>query len=306
MLWLTWRQHRSQVLITAALLAALGLFLLINGMGNADVVARLKSDQNALEAALGDRFRLVNNVLTWLPLAPALIGLFWGAPMLAKEFEKGTHRLAWTQSVSLRRWLAVKLGVLSTLVVLAGLAFGTMNSAWLATFEGSSRAERFGNVGMFVVTGVLPAAWWLFAFVVGAAAGAVFRRITPAFAVTLGVVIAAILSLFLFHVRENYATPERLVLDDPARSAPPNDSLIVSSQMIDADGRVIPEQDVFFECGPNRVCGISQNDPDLRQVYYYHPADRYWRFQWTESALLLAATLALGAVAVGRTARSRN
>jgi hypothetical protein len=100
--------------------------------------------------------------------------------------------------------------------------------------------------------------------------------------------------------------PSGWVLDDPARFAPPNDPLIVSSQLIDADGRVIPEQEVFFECGPNRVCGISQNDRNLRQVYYYyHPADRYWRFQWTESALLLAATLALGAVAVGRTARSR-
>jgi hypothetical protein len=303
MLWLTWRQHRSQVLITAALLAALGLFLLINGIGNAELTERLRSNQDALEAALGDRFRLVNNILTWLPLAPALIGLFWGAPMLAREFEKGTHRLAWTQSVSLRRWLAVKLGVLSALVVLAGLAFGAMVSAWLATFEGSSRAERFGNVGMFVVTGVLPAAWWLFAFVVGAAAGAVFRRITPAFAVTLAVVIAAILSLFLFRVRENYATPERLVLTDPIQSAPPNNSMIVRSETIDASGRVIPESEVYADCAPNRPCVIER--PDLRQVFYYHPADRYWRFQWTESALLLAATLALGAVAVGRTTRSR-
>jgi hypothetical protein len=33
---------------------------------------------------------------------------------------------------------------------------------------------------------------------------------TGVFAVTLAVVIAAILSLFLFHVREHYATPERL------------------------------------------------------------------------------------------------
>jgi hypothetical protein len=178
-----------------------------------------------------------------------------------------------------------------------------MNSAWLATFEGSSRAERFGNVGMFVVTGVLPAAWWLFAFVAGVAAGAVFRRITPAFAVTLGVVIAAILSLFLFHVRENYATPERLVLTDPTRSAPPNDSMIVRSMTMDANGRVVPEEEVYANCVPNRPCVIDR--PDLREVFDYHPPDRYWRFQWTESALLLAVTLALGAVAVRRTTRSR-
>jgi MFS family permease len=302
MLWLTWRQHRSQLLVTAALLAAFGLFLLIHGLRNAVLAEEFKSDPNALEAVLRDRFGLVNKVITWLPLAPALIGLFWGAPVLAKEFEKGTHRLAWTQSVSLRRWLTVKLGVLSAVVVLAGLAFGAMISAWLSTFEGSSRAERFGNVGMFVVTGVVPAAWWLFAFVVGVAAGAVFRRTLAAIAVTLGVVMAAILSMFLFSVRDHYATPERVVFDDPIQSAPPNDSMIVRSEMIDTGGRVIPEEQVYGNCAPAQPCEI---DPSLRQVYYFHPPDRYWRFQWTESALLLTATLALGAVAVNRTARSR-
>ena len=36
--------------------------------------------------------------------------MFWGAPLLAREFETGTFRLAWTQSVTRTRWLAVKLG----------------------------------------------------------------------------------------------------------------------------------------------------------------------------------------------------
>jgi hypothetical protein len=31
---------------------------------------------------------------------PALIGLFWGAPLVARELEAGTHRLVWTQSVT--------------------------------------------------------------------------------------------------------------------------------------------------------------------------------------------------------------
>jgi len=54
-----------------------------------------------LEAALG----LVVLVV------PALIGVFWGAPLIARELETGTFRLAWTQSVTRTRWLAVKLGV---------------------------------------------------------------------------------------------------------------------------------------------------------------------------------------------------
>ena len=43
---------------------------------------------------------------------PALIGLFWGAPLIARELEAGTHRLVWNQSVTRGRWLAVKLGLI--------------------------------------------------------------------------------------------------------------------------------------------------------------------------------------------------
>ena len=45
-----------------------------------------------------------------LLLLPLLIGLFWGAPLVSREVEHGTHRLVWTQGVSRRRWAAVKFG----------------------------------------------------------------------------------------------------------------------------------------------------------------------------------------------------
>jgi hypothetical protein len=301
MLWLIWRQHRMPALITAGLLAALGLFLLIHGLRNAELARQLASNREALASVLDARLGQISGVIGWLALAPALIGLFWGAPLLAREFERGTHRLAWTQSVSLRRWLAMKLSVLSAVVVLAGLAFSGIISTWLSTFDGTGQAERFSNTGMFVLTGVLPPAWWLFAFTVGVTAGALFRRNLPAIALTLGVVIAAILCMFLLKVRDNYATPERLVLD-PTRPEQPNNAMIVRTETIDANGQVIPADQL---CTPSGLCGGITADGTVRQVVHYHPPDRYWRFQWTETALLLTATLALGAVAVHRTARSR-
>jgi len=39
---------------------------------------------------------------------PALLGIFWGAPLIARELETGTCRLAWNQSVTRTRWLTVK------------------------------------------------------------------------------------------------------------------------------------------------------------------------------------------------------
>ena len=45
-----------------------------------------------------------------LYLTPALIGTFWGAPLVTRELEAGTLRLAWNQSVTRTRWMAAKLG----------------------------------------------------------------------------------------------------------------------------------------------------------------------------------------------------
>src|SRR5690242_18892907 len=42
---------------------------------------------------------------------PLVIGMLWGAPLITREFEAGTFRLAWTQGVTRTRWLAVKLGL---------------------------------------------------------------------------------------------------------------------------------------------------------------------------------------------------
>ncbi|MFJ6697020.1 ABC transporter permease [Streptomyces sp. NPDC091272] len=44
-------------------------------------------------------------------LLPVLIGAFVAGPMLARELESGTYRLAWTQGMSPTRWLASKLAV---------------------------------------------------------------------------------------------------------------------------------------------------------------------------------------------------
>ncbi len=48
------------------------------------------------------------NIFVGLSIAvPALLGLFWGAPMVAREIETGTSQFAWVQSVTRVRWLAV-------------------------------------------------------------------------------------------------------------------------------------------------------------------------------------------------------
>jgi ABC-type transport system involved in multi-copper enzyme maturation permease subunit len=263
--WLTWRQHRLQILITLGFLVVLGVVLLVHGL-SADGLAG---------GALNERFIPVYEVVSWLPVLPVLFGAFWGAPVLAREFERGTHKLMWTQSVTRWQWLAVKLGGLGAVVALAGLAFGFMVKAWLNAFGESHLASAFGNSGLFAISGIAPAAWWLFGFMLGAAAGATIRRMLPAIAVAIAVFVLALIGVFRY--RESYGTPQAF---DP-------------SSVSEAELRsTLSDSIVVDGAGQDKVMQII-------------PGSHYWQFQWTEAALLLAVALVLGGVAVFGALRRR-
>ena len=77
-----------------------------------------------------------------LAVAPAVIGIFWGAPLVARELETGTHRLAWNQSVTRSRWLATKLGftVLATAVAVGILTLAI--TWWAHPIDGATGSSR--------------------------------------------------------------------------------------------------------------------------------------------------------------------
>ena len=53
---------------------------------------------------------------------PGLLGVVVGAPLLGRELERGTWRLAWSQTVPRTRWLATKLGLVTGGLVVFGAA----------------------------------------------------------------------------------------------------------------------------------------------------------------------------------------
>ncbi len=298
MLWLTWRQHRAQVLATVALLAVLGAFLLLHGLGTASTATGVARDR--LEDVLRGRFEPVYTYLSWMPIVPLLIGVFWGAPVLAREFERGTHRLAWTQSVTRRRWLTAKLGWLGLAVTLAGLALGAMVDGWLSTFDGTKFTDKFGDTAMFGSTGVVIGAWWLFAFMLGTAAGGLLRKLLPALAVTIAVFV--LIMIGMFKAREVYAEPLRQVLEGPL---PGTGTYITASASLSPTGVEIAGDATVPECAnEGRETYLSCiEEAGYQSVWYYQPADRYWRFQWTETGILLLATVLLAGPVVYRVAR---
>src|SRR5262249_15201970 len=127
--WVAWRQHRAQLIAVATLLVVLGAML---AMGywrmtayareiGLDSCLRSGGPCGDLQGLFSDRFGSMLDTIAYLNLLPLAMGVFWGAPLVARELEHGTHRLAWTQSVPRGRWLAVKLSVLAAGAALAGV-----------------------------------------------------------------------------------------------------------------------------------------------------------------------------------------
>lgn len=261
MVWLTWRQHRAQALVTVVLLAGAALLLVL------DTVPM--------------------DVVKALPVVPVLVGLFWGVPLLTREHERGTGCLVWTQSVPRSRWLVVKLGVLGVAVTLCGLAFGAVVLGW--TTSGDAPVDRFSG-DVFGVTGVAAAAWFLAVFALGAASGAVLRRMLPAMAVTIAVFAGLMVGAYL--AREHYAEP--LVAEHG--TAVPEGALVTGSGVIGPAGERLSWSEAMNACAGVEPVSCMRDRGYEEQYTLYQPADRYWRFQWTETGLLLALTVLLAGV----------
>jgi hypothetical protein len=295
LLWLTWRQHRTQLLLTAALLLVLGVGLLLNALGahnavNGELATLCRPGAvgcRQVDGGLQAWYDASYPYLASLPVFSALLGGFWGAPLLSREFERGTHRLAWTQSVSRSRWLFGKLAPLALAAAVSGLLFGLMVDAWLGVFPGIS--GRFKETQFFGAVGVASVAWWLFAFALGVAAGAVLKKTIPAIAATILVFFAMYAALFV--LRPYYAEPVYRELEG-------SDPTLINALVLDS-GRVAPDGRRFTlnyrppECSEGKGADACFAAHGYHNYVRYQPDDRFWRFQWTEASILLAGTLLL-------------
>src|ERR1022692_1332900 len=229
MIWLTWRQFRAQTIAASAALAALAVALLITGPHLANLYA---TSGIPTCHAHGDCANLTNTFINDLKagavyeamfylglgvlfVAPALIGIFWGAPLVTRELEAGTFRLAWNQSVTRTRWLAVKLGLIGLTAMATGGLLSLMvtwsdspvdRAAGLAT--GSPAFLNRLTPLLFGARGITPIGYAAFAFALGVSAGVLIRRTVPAMAATLAV-FAAVQLAWPQLVRPHLITPLR-------------------------------------------------------------------------------------------------
>jgi ABC-2 family transporter protein len=187
-IWLAWRQMRTQVLVVFGVLVALGIALALTGphlVHEFDTIIKpCEAKPNCGGVAnFSNSDRFLQSVSLLLLIAPALAGMFWGAPLVAREYENGTYRLVWTQSSSRARWLAAKLGMGALVSMVAVGLLSLMTTWWFSPIDAFSNNSLTPST--FDRRDLVPIAYALFAFAFGATAGLILRRTLPAMAVTL-------------------------------------------------------------------------------------------------------------------------
>jgi hypothetical protein len=328
---LTWRQFRLQAAVTFAALAALAIVLAITGSHLAHLydtsgIATCKAPSNcgALDSTFLSHYRLLQNLLGPLLLAvPALLGIFWGAPLVARELEAGTYRLAWTQSVTRTRWFAVKAGLIGLASIAVAGLFSLMITWWASPID-RVNTNRFTE-GVFDARGVVAIGYAAFAFALGLTAGIVIRRTVPAMATTLVAFVGARLAMTYWirphlispsHASAGFASASNLGFEVNGSSGvlfvagPPRipNAWVYSDQIVDKAGRAPSSQALhsyLLQACPNigtpkrtgnpeafQAC-IAKMSARFHETVTYQPAGRYWTFQGIETSIFLALALVL-------------
>ncbi|MEN3613149.1 transmembrane transport protein [Plantactinospora sp. ZYX-F-223] len=320
MIRLSLRQFRIQALVGAILLALAATYLI-----NLGGEIRAVRDTSQLPGQYGQTMLFL---ATGFGLVSALIGAFWGAPLVARELETGTYRLVWNQSVPRRRWLVVKLTVLG----LASMAVaGTLSAllTWAAGPVDQVTNDRFSGL-LFGARGIAPIGYAVFGFTFGAVAGLLLRRTLPAMAMVFLTVIAVQFAVPNL-LRPHYLPAERgsvaMSADaiNQARSlgsitggpaiggiAIPDAWVTNTSKLRTADGRQLSDA-AFNDCldnapktGASGTFGdtaVCLGKLDLHVDLAYHPNQRFWLFQWIELALYLGISALLAAFGLWRVQR---
>ena len=306
---LVWRLHRNQAYIAGAALVALGVLLLITGITMARgyhaflascAAARSCGQAGQLFAGDGAITTLVDATMA----VPLLFGLFWGAPLLAREFEDGTHDLAWTQGVTRIRWLNHT--ILWPLLAAAGwgAALAALVSWWRGPQNAAGAPVRLATF-TFDIQGIVPVAYTVFAVALGIAAGALLRRVLPAMAATF-TVFTGLRFLIAEYARPHYLAPVSRSLPPFSGNAAPHGALVLSNATLGPDGRNYTAglgfQQVPPACrGYGPQASGQQNSCLATHGFHthilYQPASRFWAFQGIETGLFLVLAAALIAVA---------
>jgi hypothetical protein len=312
--WVSWRQYRVGLLGALVFLGVLAVYLLVVGLRFRSAYASVTSCHPASSQAcfavsdlFSNTYYVTAEVTAAVLLAvPVLVGVFAGAPILARELDTGTFRFAWTQGAGRIRWTVARLALPAVAVTLAALAFSQLFEWFYWPFFASGMDSRFAEQ-FFSLTGVAFAAWTLAAFAIGALAGVLIRRAVPAMAASMAAWAGLMLATVSF-LRRHYMAPLlNRGTGAPGRGTSP--AWVLSQWWTGPNGRPVPFNKLIQltqdapkgptkQVGPDSFQTVVDPFHWLAQRGYtewtsYQPASRYWHFQFIEGGWLLVLSLLL-------------
>jgi ABC-type transport system involved in multi-copper enzyme maturation permease subunit len=319
--WVTWRQHRFALAGVLVVLGGLGLFMLFNGLAMHHAYTRLGLDtcgtlsgpscQNQLAVFQQDYLTWADHLPHLVMLLPGLIGVFVGAPLVARELESGTFRFAWTLARSRVQWIVTKLVLLAVVLTAFALAFSALFTWWYGPFDAIT--GRMTPYGAYEISGLVFAARTLFGFTLGAFLGLLIRRTVPAMAATAAVWVAVVVPSMVW-LRPQIQRPITIIGAIAKRISPghhvPFNAAVVDHWFQDGAGHHVGFDRLFQQAIVSN--GGTPPSPDqfnayLAQHHYsqwisYRPNGWFWHFQAVEAAgyTILAILLATATVLVLR------
>ncbi|MEU1472974.1 hypothetical protein ABZ434_32775 [Streptomyces sp. NPDC005761] len=230
---------------------------------------------------------------TAMMVLPAAIGVFVAGPMIGRELESGTYRLAWSQSVSPARWLLTKLTVPAAITVVAVPVLSAVY-AWCRTSPDTDRPAWY-DTSVYAATGTLPTASALLGIALGALAALLVRRTLVAMSVTA--LVYGAVALALGAVRDSLWAVTTVVT--PLNATPaglPGSTLFVGSGLM-AGEQQLPGETCYRDPVPELVNRCLADHHVTGTYTDYHPASHFWPLQLVGTGIVLVLTAAAVALA---------
>jgi hypothetical protein len=219
------------------------------------------------QASIGDWLNRIARMSTSIvPVFPVVAGLLIGGPIVARELESGTARLAWSLAPSRIRWFGQRVLPILALVLLAGLAVGLTADALTHMLRPSLDLDAT-FVG-FRSRGLLVAVQALLIASIALAMGAILGRIVPT--ILLGLLLAFAIGAAVDKVERAVLTNEAVLGDDAGYS---DDNLFLDSRLRMPDGAIVT-WDEMSALYPQYANGWDENS-GIQNVTLYIPGARY-------------------------------
>lgn len=321
MIWLTWRQHRKQFLFTLLALAALAAVMVPTGLamhhtfvnsglsaclakaGTAQLIA---ADAGGNCSQLSNQFSHQYSSLTFIGILfvilPVFVGIFYGAPLVAHEYEQGTHRFVWTQGIGRIRWAVAKFGLIGLVTLVIAVVYAVGVTWWFAPLIASGDNGRLNYIS-FDVQGVVPIGYTLFAVALGVFLGTFTRKVLPAMGITIaGFVVVRVVIEWV--VRKHYLSPVslKLPITSTMQYNPYAGDWVYGNSVVSAQGTTLLPS-TSLQCQGGNVVMMSTSgsavpsdaNPCANPLYQgaynlqsYQPGARFWDFQWIETGVFVA------------------